>query len=415
MSFVLEIMRMSSPLSLSRAMALRLIAVAAIAIILFAANVTITNAHPQQQQQQLLQLLLQLLTSQPATVENGTTIFQSTKDSFRIQVPEGGVIQDVNNTDFTLVAEILQGYGILAQLCPEEQQAVAVIGDNNNTFSRCERSEGNIIHIIRYPNLGARLGFASDEGIATTNNNGIATDTILAYQMQKLQEVGYRDIRIVNSTDTTVNVISTGLNNNVIAIMPAKLVEMTYSTASAPNETRKGYFLSTATDATPRNLGMITGYGIFSEGNSTTAETTTASSRLSPVPVMQVFDSFDLIAGKEVEQAILAALRALVAQAEEPKQAKEKEPSPAAEEETEETTCDSSYPDLCIPPPPPDLNCDDISTRNFEVLPPDPHGFDGNDNDGIGCEIRSNQPDLDDPDNNSGPDNLLDLYDSGLA
>ena len=126
---------------------------------------------------------------------------------------------------------------------------------------------------------------------------------------------------------------------------------------------------------------------------------------------MQVFDSFELMAGEEVEQVILAALRALVAQAEEPKQAKEKERSSssssavaaAEEEEEEETTCDSSYPDNCIPPPPPDLTCDDdVGACNFEVVPPDPHGFDGNDNDGIGCESGSNQPDLNEPDNNSG-------------
>ena len=47
--------------------------------------------------------------------------------------------------------------------------------------------------------------------------------------------------------------------------------------------------------------------------------------------------------------------------------------------------CDSSYPDKCILSPPPDLNCQDISDKNFEVLPPDPHGFD-RDEDGIGCE-----------------------------
>lgn len=48
--------------------------------------------------------------------------------------------------------------------------------------------------------------------------------------------------------------------------------------------------------------------------------------------------------------------------------------------------CDPAYPDVCIPPPPPDLDCGDIPHRRFRVLPPDPHGFDGNDNDGIGCE-----------------------------
>lgn len=47
--------------------------------------------------------------------------------------------------------------------------------------------------------------------------------------------------------------------------------------------------------------------------------------------------------------------------------------------------CDPSYPDVCIPPPPPDLDCRDIPYRRFRVLPPDPHGFD-RDRDGVGCE-----------------------------
>ncbi len=50
-----------------------------------------------------------------------------------------------------------------------------------------------------------------------------------------------------------------------------------------------------------------------------------------------------------------------------------------------ENNCDSSYPDVCIPPWPPDLNCGDVRYVNFKVLPDDPHGFD-DDNNGIGCE-----------------------------
>ncbi|HZG67191.1 MAG TPA: hypothetical protein VEZ12_10635 [Herpetosiphonaceae bacterium] len=49
-------------------------------------------------------------------------------------------------------------------------------------------------------------------------------------------------------------------------------------------------------------------------------------------------------------------------------------------------SCDPAYPTVCIPSPPPDLNCGDIPHRRFVVRPPDPHNFDGNDNDGIGCE-----------------------------
>lgn len=53
-------------------------------------------------------------------------------------------------------------------------------------------------------------------------------------------------------------------------------------------------------------------------------------------------------------------------------------PSPAP-------SCDAAYPDVCIPSPPPDLSCSDITFRNFRVLPPDPHGFD-QDGDGLGCD-----------------------------
>lgn len=52
---------------------------------------------------------------------------------------------------------------------------------------------------------------------------------------------------------------------------------------------------------------------------------------------------------------------------------------------TQGGACDPAYPTVCIPPPPPDLNCGDITFRRFTVLAPDPHSFD-RDADGVGCE-----------------------------
>jgi uncharacterized protein YgiM (DUF1202 family) len=52
---------------------------------------------------------------------------------------------------------------------------------------------------------------------------------------------------------------------------------------------------------------------------------------------------------------------------------------------TPQNNCDPAYPTVCIPSPPPDLDCRDIDHRSFTVLPPDPHLFDGNQN-GLGCE-----------------------------
>jgi hypothetical protein len=51
--------------------------------------------------------------------------------------------------------------------------------------------------------------------------------------------------------------------------------------------------------------------------------------------------------------------------------------------------CDPSYPDACVPPPPPDLNCADIGFALGVIHDPDegatdPHGLDP-DGDGEGC------------------------------
>src|SRR5215213_9992772 len=244
-------MKVSCRLLVSSFMAIALIA-AAIAIILLAADVTIAIAQQQQQS-----------TRQPSAIERGTTAAttRTTNDSFRIQVPQGWVIHDLKNTGSALVVEALEGFGILAQLCPEEdqqQQQVAQLnnadgigntsssGNSSTTTSinnnnSCQGAQ-EVVHVVRYPNLGGRLGLSSDDVFAIINRNTIP-NAILSYQIQKLQEVGYRNIQIVNSTDTTIDVdISTGLNNNnnnnnnaigaaaITTVVPAKLVAMTYST-----------------------------------------------------------------------------------------------------------------------------------------------------------------------------------------
>jgi len=67
------------------------------------------------------------------------------------------------------------------------------------------------------------------------------------------------------------------------------------------------------------------------------------------------------------------------------KQSPSQTPTSIPSTQTKENNCDPSYPDVCIPPWPPDLDCGEIPYRKFTVLQPDPHGFDG-DNDGVGCE-----------------------------
>jgi PKD repeat protein len=290
-------MRMPSCfLLVSPAMTIALIAtVVAIAIILLAPNtITITNAQQQQQSP--------LNSQPPALTQNRTTIFQSTEDGVRLSVPQGWVIHDVNNTGSILSEESVQGYAILAQLCPQEEQAaLSNVSGRGNTTTSCQGSEGDIIHVVRYPDLDTRL-FANNATTTANNSMITTTDNILTYHLQKLQEVGYRSMQIVNSTDMILNVTN-AQTNQTIATVPGQFVEMTYNTASSPNETREGYFILTATNATRPNVGMTKGYSVFYEGGNSstaTAETTTSSGSLAlrplAAPVREVFDSFELVA-----------------------------------------------------------------------------------------------------------------------
>ena len=323
-SLCLGIMKISSPFLVSSAMmTIVLITTAAIAAILLASNFAIINAQLplEQQQQQEQQLeesdgggLTAILNGdrQPAAIQS-TTLFQSANDGFSIEVPQGWIIHDLNNSGSALSEEGTQGYGVLAQLCPEEEEeqqqgSAATLPNAGGDTLSCERSENYVIHIIRYHDLDNRLPAANNVTTTSSNNNNsiMTNDNILLYHLQKLQEVGYSDIEIVNSADMTVN-LTNPQTNQTIATVPANFVEMTYTTAIAPNEAKSGYLISTATNVTAPNLGATKGYTIFYEGSSVSAaEPTIGFGSLRPLPpaVKQVFDSFELIAAPEVAQAL---------------------------------------------------------------------------------------------------------------
>jgi hypothetical protein len=254
-------------------------------------------------------------TTTPSPPSSSTTSFQVTNDSFSVQIPQGWVIQDLNNTGTAVSEEARVGYGLLAQLCTEEQQgeqqgraisfnASGDIANNTSSDNSCQTTQEEVIHVIRYPDLLTK--------IQPANN-------ITAYHLEKLREVGYNNIQTVNTTNLTVNVTNP-LTNETLTTEPAKFVEMTYSVASAPGEPRRGYFILTATNWTAPNAGTIKGYSLFYEGHSTNSSaaarpniTTTSSSASSdslaqiplvPPAVEQLFDTFELIVAPEVAQLL---------------------------------------------------------------------------------------------------------------
>ena len=321
-------MRASYPIFEFKEKGMRLAGTAIIIVVLLGANVMTTNAQQQERQQPSTN---QPTTTSSSLTQNRTatarqTVFESTRDGFRVALPEGWMIQDVNNTAFTLAAEALQGYGVLAQLCPDgdEVQQQGADADSTNGNSSCQpQPHEEIIYIIRYPNLDNRLG------ITVADITRRIPDSILEYEIQKLHEVGYRDINIVNARNVRIGVNYTTTEDapSPRVTLPARLAEITYSTGSAPGEMRRGYLIITATNVTPPGLETITGYSIFYEG-ATGAEQTAAPGNLTraslPPPLRQVFGSFELIASDEALPSILG----LIAQ-----QAADNEPDDQVEED----------------------------------------------------------------------------------
>ncbi|MDQ3847663.1 MAG: hypothetical protein M3261_01755 [Thermoproteota archaeon] len=302
----------------------------AIAIVLIGSNFTFINA--QQSNSLPQQQAPQQLANNPGQVQNGTaaipsaTTYQNANDSFRVQVPQGWTISDLNNTGLVLSQESTRGYGILAQLCPEgeqqglSQQRTAAASSNagsSNDTSNCQGSESNVIHIIRYPNLNNSLFTNS----STMNSSNTATTSttptignVLNYHLQKLQQVGYHDIKIVRNSAMRVNLTSATDANQTLKTAPGWFAQIAYTTAMEPNRTNTGYFVLTFTNGTAPDAATMKGYAVFYEGGPTNrtsagpgiAATSGSSAPLQqPSPaVAQIMRSFELILTPEVAQTL---------------------------------------------------------------------------------------------------------------
>jgi hypothetical protein len=160
------------------------------------------------------------------------------------RVPQGWQIQDLNNSGSILSEETTQGYGILAQLCIEEDEQQPPTLTNTSNIEGYIGAQEEVIHIIQYPNLdsgiiqtannvtsattGASLNSNSNQTTTTTSTAAPTTtiDSILAYHLQRLQQVGYHSIQVVTNVDTRVN-LTMAQANQTVTTLPAKFVEMT--------------------------------------------------------------------------------------------------------------------------------------------------------------------------------------------
>ena len=298
MSFTSSYMKkygLFSPVSASMKVSTVTASAIAIAVILLGSSFSVIDAQQQQ------------LTSGTGEIDNtagtGATPFQSTSDSFSIQVPNGWIVADINNTGFELSEELRRGYGLLAELCAEQEQGAQSLSPDtasaaNSTTSnnRCQGAQ-EVVHVIRYPDLNTTMQ---------------PTSNLTQFHLDKLQEVGYRNVQITNTADRTVN-LTNPLTNETIQTVPAEFADITYTTTGSPNQTRTGHYILTSTNNTAPNATATKGYVVFYEGNSGGTNTTSGAAAITPTTsissplspqVAQLLDSFELIVTPEAAETL---------------------------------------------------------------------------------------------------------------
>ncbi|HEX6280726.1 MAG TPA: hypothetical protein VFZ67_00720, partial [Nitrososphaera sp.] len=200
------------------------------------------------------------------------TVYESEEDGFRLQVPQGWVIEDDDNTNPELL-DIEEGLGFifLAMLCLEVEALPGVGG----TFQCEPESLSQDVGIARFKDLQSRPEFAT----LVRENRTITSADLIPLHIDMVEVFGGHNFRTGNITDTIVNVIDPQTNQTVGAT-GAKLVELTYQTGTITiNDNNMIALLAL-------NNNTDTGYSVF--------HTFDPMKPMSP-QVQQIFDTFELV------------------------------------------------------------------------------------------------------------------------
>jgi hypothetical protein len=224
-----------------------------------------------------------------------TTIFQSTVDGIRFGVPDGWVVEDLNNTDSSSQqSEQNYGAGSLVELCPQILATPQIGG----TYLCPDTQEGlDSVSVWRFADLKSRPEFA---GLVQRNQSITTTDLVAFYFLFLEQKANFTNIRLLQNIDTTVKVIDPQ-TNETIATAPAKYIETTYLDSNGiPNEGdiallvlsndgNTGYvllplasLLITAGELPPEHQLVFDSFQLVAANNTITNSTTSSAFQPSP-------------------------------------------------------------------------------------------------------------------------------------
>ena len=223
----------------------------------------------------------------PSQVEYSNNYYQNAMDGFRVQIPKGWVIYDLDNAGVAALGLAEQlGYELLAVLCPQDQALPAVGGGY-----RCPIESNPLttfVSIFRYSNLYDRREFAP----VIEQNKTINISDLFAFHIQRTEEGGVTNIQIQktglkNNNMTTINVVDP-TTNQTVETAPIMVAEFSYG----PPELASSAYLSSKRDLVLLALSNDTNTGfvvdpILQQENETLSTL--------PLPEQQILDSFALV------------------------------------------------------------------------------------------------------------------------
>jgi len=208
--------------------------------------------------------------------------YESAKDGIRFNYSSSWVVDNsLSSSEYADSVEQKLGYMILATVC-EQNQALPAIGGK---FS-CEDTIHPVL-VMRHKDLNTHYEFS-----VLPDPMNITLDDFLAYEIEKIRDTGYSnsytDIKIVNQTTTTVNMIAPSDNSNVsgsigqsMKQLPARIVELSY---------RQEYSSHPLVRTELMTINGTTAYTVAYEDS---AELNPNGDL--PPPAKEIFDSFELI------------------------------------------------------------------------------------------------------------------------
>jgi hypothetical protein len=220
----------------------------------------------------------QVIPSVPVMIQNGT--FQNTEDGFRVDVPDGWVVEDIDNfhlPNFRTANEA--GFTILAIMCPRQEALLGTGGLYN-----CEQSETSV-EFLR-DRLGHRPEFESIE-----DPTSITPGDFLTFTVEEMQGRNYTNIQVINNTDLKINITSPGNPNTAIRTVPAKLIELIYRPNLGLTDMRSYTILATIPEKpVPGLRQVLSGVSISYQGPAIKIP-----SGSPPSEIQQMFQSIEFI------------------------------------------------------------------------------------------------------------------------